>query len=462
MHSNRLNRKQYLTLALLSAALGIGIGIALLRVPGTTISIAKLGLGSSIFIYLLGLISAIPLAWFFTKRMQTPPDTNRQPAEFYQLAFQDSPLALCHFDETGTITQYNNNFAKLTGLMGDSRSTANIRDLFVGDSAHRDVIDKVRQGKHSSYSGRLREQEAGLGSHVQACYTPLCSEKRLPMGGLATIFDNSAEIGAQNEIGALKHKLAAAQKIESIGALAGGLAHDFNNMLSPIIGYSQMALEELGEGQPDIVDYLNQIIQSGQLAGDIAKQLLTFARSDNGDSQVFHPAPLIKEAVRSISPTLPTSVSLNHDIPARSQLLVDVDPIQLHQCIHNLIINARDALPDGEGRIEIHLSEQDATHTCTSCNQTFNGVHTVINIQDNGSGIAPEVINKIFQPFFTTKAIGRGSGMGLAMTHGILHAAHGHVVVNTELGRGTEVQLHFPVPQNRMNEQTKPRRGCMT
>lgn len=242
----------------------------------------------------------------------------------------------------------------------------------------------------------------------------------------------------------LHNQLQHAQKMEAIGQLTGGIAHDFNNMLSSILGYAQLAESQFGQSSEKLNRYLEEIIKAGKRAGNLVRQMLAFSRGEGGKLQSIAPAPIVKEAVNLMRATIPSSMHLNVEVSATIPN-IQGDAVQLHQIIMNLIINARDAL-DGKGTISInvHLSEVQQSE-CSSCHSNIDGSFVEISVADTGEGIAEDVRGRIFDPFFSTKDFGKGSGMGLAMVHGIIHSAGGHIIVESELGQGTTIHLLFPI-----------------
>lgn len=249
---------------------------------------------------------------------------------------------------------------------------------------------------------------------------------------------------SEQEQHALEAKLRQAQKMESIGQLSGGIAHDFNNILAAVLGYAeltQMAIEDRRDEQ--LGAYLDEIVQATNRAKDLVAQLLTFSRSDEIAADTVIVAPIVREVVKLLRSTFPSTVSLSLDL-AEELPEVRINPVQLHQVLMNLCINARDAV-DGAGRIEISVGSVrlDALANCKSCHQDFQGEHLLLSVRDGGHGIRADDLTRIFTPFFTTKAMGKGTGLGLAVLHGIVHSAGGHVKVISEPGR-TEFEVYLP------------------
>lgn len=239
----------------------------------------------------------------------------------------------------------------------------------------------------------------------------------------------------------LEAQLRQAQKMEAIGQLAGGIAHDFNNILTSIMGYVVMVMEKMeARGEPRLVSYLDNAHQAGLRARDLIQQLLTFSRGQRGEPRPLALAPRVAEAVKLLGASLPSSVELKIELdPTLPRVMLD--PVQLEQILMNLCINARDAM-DGRGSLRITLSQRAHHDTvCASCRQAVAGDYVELAVIDDGPGIAPAVAERMFEPFFSTKEVAQGTGMGLAMVHGIVHEYGGHVVVESAAAGGTAFRV---------------------
>ena len=244
---------------------------------------------------------------------------------------------------------------------------------------------------------------------------------------------------------ALDAKLRQAQKMESIGHFAGGIAHDFNNVLAIITGFvglSQQAAENLGDAR--LGGYLDEVAQAVDRASAVVAQLLAFSRSEEAAIDAVIVEPVVRDAVKLMRSTMPASLAMTLDIEAELPD-VRINPVQLHQVLTNLIINARDAM-QGRGRlaIRVDLEQVVALADCTSCRHHFDGDFVVLEVADEGPGITPENLSRIFDPFFTTKELGMGTGLGLSVVHGIVHAANGHLVVSPAPGGGARFRIYLP------------------
>ena len=245
--------------------------------------------------------------------------------------------------------------------------------------------------------------------------------------------------------GRLEAQLRQAQKMEAIGHLTGGIAHDFNNILTGILGYIVMAQEWQDErGDERLRRYLERAQKSVQRARDLIQQMLTFSRGQHGEPRPLSLVPLVGESLGLLKSTLPSSLEFtletDPDLPE-----VMADPVHIEQVLMNLCINARDAM-QGSGRLDIALRAVDVAPggVCASCRKPLRGRYVELAVGDSGPGIIPEVADRMFEPFFSTKGVGKGSGMGLSTVHGIVHDGGGHVLLDTEPGRGSTFRILLP------------------
>jgi PAS domain S-box-containing protein len=237
-----------------------------------------------------------------------------------------------------------------------------------------------------------------------------------------------------------------AQKMQAIGQLTGGIAHDFNNMLASIAGYTDLALECLAPEQDStLASYLNEVKTASQRARNLIVNMLAFSRGGGGKGEVQNVAvaSLITEVLKLLRAVMPSSIEIvSTTTPGTHRLRID--PVHLHQMIMNLCINARDAI-GAHGVIEIGLTHSGAVNAvCTSCLRTIDGEFEEIFVRDNGSGITPEILAHVFEPFYSTKEVGKGTGMGLSTVHGLVHGYGGHIVVTSTPGSGTTLRLLLP------------------
>jgi two-component system, cell cycle sensor histidine kinase and response regulator CckA len=242
----------------------------------------------------------------------------------------------------------------------------------------------------------------------------------------------------------LQDQLIRSQKMEAFGQLAGGVAHDFNNFLTTILGYSDLLLDELGM-KGAVAEHIGEIRSAAGRASVLTAQLLAFSRKHPLAPQVIEVNSHLTNLERSLLRLLGEDISVQCHFD-RAGLHTKVDPGQLTQIILNLVVNARDAMRYG-GRLTLETASHriDAsTEQEIGSEQLEPGEYVRIGVTDNGTGMSDEVKQHLFEPFFTTKDEGRGSGLGLATSYGIVRQSGGHIFVESELGKGTTVRIFLP------------------
>jgi len=273
---------------------------------------------------------------------------------------------------------------------------------------------------------------------------------------LAAIRDITERKQAEEARGRLEAQLRQAQKMEAIGQLTGGIAHDFNNILQSVLGNLTLAEERIEElGDAKLARYLERAQLSAQRGRELIQQMLTFSRGRRGEPRLMALAPLVAEATKLLRPSLPATIEVSMELSDEAPP-VKVDPVQAEQVLLNLCINARDAM-SGHGTIGLAVRQALASpQLCTACRQRFAGHFVELAVRDSGPGIEAAVLDRMFEPFFSTKEVGKGSGMGLSMVHGIVHEHGGHIIVETEPGKGALFRVLLPAGAGRAADEAKP------
>jgi PAS domain S-box-containing protein len=252
-----------------------------------------------------------------------------------------------------------------------------------------------------------------------------------------------AESALQKSEEQLRH----AQKMDAVGRLAGGVAHDFNNMLSVILGHTEMALADIDPNHP-LHESLDTIRQAALRSAGLTQQLLAFSRQQVVSPRHLDLRVLVREFEKMLKRVIGDDIDLRITY-ADEPCPVRVDPVQMEQVILNLAINARDAMPDGgELWIETRLTTLSPEHVYAHPGSKL-GRHVELSVKDEGTGMDPDTQRRIFEPFFTTKAEGRGTGLGLSTVYGIVHQSGGSLVVESALGKGSVFRVFLPVAQGR-------------
>ena len=257
-------------------------------------------------------------------------------------------------------------------------------------------------------------------------------------------------------------KLFQQQKLDAIGSLACGISHEFNNLLQTIRGYTQFAQQSLAEESQAHQD-LQHVLCAADRASVLTRQLLDFSRSEEANPQCSPVDRVVQELVDMLQPLLPKKISLRIKLNAKSAWAL-IDGQHIHQALLNLCLNARDAMPEG-GEILIETSIGVLTESClvtkpgqqTSSNNTSSNHYVCVTVTDTGVGIPEEVQQHIFEPFYTTKEVGKGTGLGLAVTFGVIQQAGGHIELQSTLGQGTTFEIYLPACHEPNRQEPKGR-----
>lgn len=258
------------------------------------------------------------------------------------------------------------------------------------------------------------------------------------------LLKNESELSRKLEIQLLHSK-----RIESLGKLTGGIAHDFNNMLASILGYTELALNtDKIKDDKKLTRYLSQVVEASGKSAELVAQMLTFSKSeaDNDKKEDITANSFINNVKQLLQPIIPTNISLNINEPNK-ELFINVNSATMTQVLMSLYLNAKDAIENKNGIITINskaVSFNSSDIICNSCHQNIMGDYIEISVEDDGCGIQANTIEHLFEPFFTTKEVGKGTGMGLSVVHGITHKHNGHILIDSEEGKGTIVKILLP------------------
>jgi two-component system, cell cycle sensor histidine kinase and response regulator CckA len=252
------------------------------------------------------------------------------------------------------------------------------------------------------------------------------------------------------------------QRLESVGMLASGIAHDLNNVFTPILASAELLPMKFPDTDDRTRELLQMLGDSARRGADLVKQILSFGRGSEGRKISLQPGHLLLEVARVAKQTFPKTIDIRSDVTTGALWTVVADATQLHQILMNLCVNARDAMPTG-GTLKINAANCVIDSTYAQMNiEAHLGSHVVMTIADTGIGIAPNVIDRIFDPFFTTKALGQGTGLGLSTVIGIVKNHGGWVTVYSEIGQGTTFKVYLPassVPDLSSSAMPERRRG---
>ncbi len=373
----------------------------------------------------------------------------RDSEERFRGAFADAPIGMALIGLEGNLQQVNHRFCEMTGYDRNELLHKSFLDITHPDdlkNSMEKLLDVLATGgKIQPFETRyLRKDERAIWVRVSS--TPLSdSESRLPLGLIVQVQDVTSDKRAEAERRVLQQQLLQAQKMESLGQMVGGVAHDFNNLMLAVLGYADLSLGFAGL-PPTVSEYLHQIRQAGERASELTRKLLTFSRKQTLRSEVIDLSELLSSLMKILNRLIPESIELTW-FPSSTLDRVEADPSQLEQVVINLCVNARDAMPRG-GRLtlatrNVILTEADVGRSPDA----RPGSYVLLSVQDEGCGIPPQLLERIFDPFFTTKKPTEGTGLGLAMVYGIIKQHGGWIEVQSQVGQGSTFGIYLPATE---------------
>lgn len=301
------------------------------------------------------------------------------------------------------------------------------------------VVLKTKKPQRFDEFGNVK----GKFLYIDVYKAPFRDENGNLIGTVGCARDITREKKAEEERIKLEAKLQQAQKMEAVGTLAGGIAHDLNNILFPISGYAEMLLQDVPEDSP-LRQRLIDILQGTKRAGDLVKQILTFSRQKDHEMKPLKVHLVINEALKLIKSSLPSTIEITQNIKSDCGL-VYADPTQIHQIVMNLCTNAYHAMEETGGKLTFNLKEVELAAEDLNDPAMIPGKYVCLTVSDTGPGMEQSITDRIFDPYFTTKEEGKGTGMGLAVVHGVVKSHGGNISVYSEPGKGTEFKVHLPV-----------------
>jgi len=396
-----------------------------------------------------------------TERKQAEEKLRETERKYRELA-ESLPQVIFEIDSNGKLVYLNHTGYELFGYSPEDVANGfSVLEAFVPDDRERVVQDILTsiQGRRLGRQEYTAVKKSGAQFPV-AVHANRVFEDQTTTGLRGILIDLTPTRIAEEEKKKLENQLQQAQKMEAIGALAGGIAHDFNNILSAIIGYTELAM--LNEGAEHCADELKEALAAANRAKDLVKQILAFSRQTDEDRMPVRVALIVKEAVKFLRATIPSTIEIKARIDERSGAVL-ANSVELHQIIMNLFTNAQHALGERAGLVEVEVqgAEIDAAQKSDLIGMQA-GACVRISVRDTGSGMSPEVMERIFDPYFTTKEKGVGTGLGLAVVHGIVKKYGGAIQVESKPGQGTVFHVFLPkadVAAPTQTELTKPIMG---
>jgi two-component system cell cycle sensor histidine kinase/response regulator CckA len=401
-------------------------------------------LSTSVPVQMDGKTTALIVSQDVTDRKRAEEALRESESKFYK-AFHASPVVMSITTlEGGVVLDVNEPFLRLTELSRDDLVGKRTKEAGLWKSTDRDeIISEIKR------LGFAHNKEVELltksGKRVPVLWFGDTVRIRDQQCIIASGFDLSEQKRAQEERERLRSQLQQAQKMESVGRLAGGVAHDFNNMLGVILGHAEMALDQLNADQPLYGD-LKEIHKAARRSAELTRQLLTFARKQTISPKILDLNETVEGMLRMLKRLIGEDIQLAW-LPGGNLWPVEMDPSQIDQVLANLCVNARDAV-EGTGRITIEtknvvLDPDD----CADHAEFIPGAFAMLAVSDNGCGMDTETLEKLFDPFFTTKGLGKGTGLGLATVYGIVKQNNGFINVYSEPDKGTTFEIYLPSRQ---------------
>ena len=361
----------------------------------------------------IGVLSIDPLEFTYL----SPSVVKHLGYEAHELVGQDARLVLTEYSDREIR-------AVLSHAISPGRGTFLDRDAFIYET---ELQRKDGSRVWSEISARFLRDEELKAREVLLVSRDITERRHL---------DREREV--------LQRKLRQAQKMESIGVLAGGIAHDFNNILMAIMGYTQLALMYISDDNPKARDKMMQIDRAGIRARDLVAQILAFSRQNEQKRDTCYLRELLQDTTGFLSASLPSNIDVRF-IAGQGKLRVVADAVQIHQIIINLATNAFHAIGDEGGEIRIHADEVMVGEALAVALHLPEGCYVRLSVSDSGHGVDPEIASRIFEPYYTTKEVGKGTGMGLAVVHGIVLNHGGAVSLDSEREKGSTFHVYLPL-----------------
>ncbi len=369
----------------------------------------------------------------------------RENEERFRATFEQAAVGIAHVAPDGRWLRVNQKLCDIVGYSREELLQKTFQEITYPDDLDASVenVRRVLAGEIQTYSMEKRYIcKDSSPAWINLTVSIVRSASGDPAYIIAVIEDIAKRRKAEEEKQNLQGQLLQAQKMESVGRLAGGVAHDFNNMLGVILGHSELALRQVDPAQP-LHDNLEEIRKAGQRAADLTRQLLTFARKQTVSPKVLDLNDTVANMLSMLRRLIGEDIDLAW-LPGAELWPVKMDPSQVDQILANLCVNARDACA-GVGKVTIETGNVAFDEAyCTNNTGFIPGEYVLLAVSDSGCGMEKEVLENLFEPFFTTKGIGKGTGLGLSTVYGIVRQNMGFINVYSEPGIGTTFRIYLP------------------
>jgi len=371
----------------------------------------------------------------------------RESEEKYRNLFENAPIGIFRTDSQGRVLSANSTMASILGFSSPQKALEHYSDLgaqlYVHAERRKEFLELLSQEGHVEdfeYEARTSDGQ-NIWLSMNARVESHGKDDSLIIEGFTT--DITERRRAEEERRRLEAQLRQGQKMEAVGTLAGGIAHEFNNILGIILGYAELTKADIPEWSPAKFN-LDEIKAASLRAKDVVRQLLTFSRKSEENLRLLDLVPVVKEAIKFLRASIPSNIQIRQNIAEESRPVI-ADPTQIHQVMLNLSTNAAHAMEEKGGVLEFSLKNISLDNTGHGLDSKLQpGEYEMLQVGDTGSGIPNEILDRIFDPYFTTKDVGKGTGMGLSVVHGIVEAHRGLIQVESALGKGTTFRILFP------------------
>ncbi len=392
------------------------------------------------------IIGAVEVTVDGTKREQAE-QALRESQEKYRNILESIEDGYFEVDNAGNLTFFNDSLRKILGYSKDELMGINNRQYVDEENAKKlyRTFNKVyNTGKADKGFDSEIIRKDGSSRYVEASVSLRKDSEGQPIGFRGIVRDISERKLGEEEKARLEAQLRQSQKMEAIGILAGGIAHDFNNILAAIIGYTEIAGLQVPEDNK-AKESLKEVLNAGRRARDLVKQILAFSRKGEQEAIPIQISHIVKEALKLIRSSLPTTIEIRQNIKSDTGI-VEADPTQIHQILMNLCTNAAHAMREEGGILEVAIRNVEVGGWDSESGglDMIPGPYLLLSVSDTGEGMTPEVLGRIFDPYFTTKEKGEGTGLGLAVVHGIVKIYGGTIRAFSEPGKGTTFHVYLP------------------
>ena len=389
-----------------------------------------------------------------TSRKQVEKDLRESEEQYRSLFKNNHSIMLLVDPETANIVDAN---PAAVSFYGWSYETLTRKKIFnINTLTEEQVLDEIGKAKmeqrkqfyfrHCLASGEIRDVEVYSG--------PIKVHGKELLYSI--VYDITARKKAEEEKAALETQLLHTQKMDSIGTLSGGIAHDFNNLLGIILGNAELAMDDLSEWHP-VKDNLNEIRTASLRARDVVKQLLSFGRKTDPKKRPVKLIRIVEDALKFLRSSIPASIEIHQNMPNDTDDTIFADSSQINQVMINLFTNAAHAMEDTGGVITIGIENICLDQISTPFYPDLApGNYVKLVVSDTGTGIDHEIKDRIFDPYFTTKEVGKGTGIGLSVVHGIVKSHDGAISVDSKFGEGTTFSILFPLAEEEAVIETEP------